>query len=110
MRLNRIAGSVLVAAGILGFFTVADELRHVGEFIGVSSILLAGLILLAGGFEHRLTKLLPWRWTALGVLSGIMIGAGLDNMVVGVAIGMTMGAMVGFALLRKHRPEKGEMP
>ena len=106
MILNRIAGFFLVLVGIIGFLTVADDLRHVGEFIGVVSILFSGLMLLSGSFEHRLTRFLPVRWIALGVLSGIILGAGLDKMFIGVAIGLITGTLVGFALTRKHRSEK----
>lgn len=34
---------ILILAGIVGFLTVADDLRHKGELIGVGSILAAGL-------------------------------------------------------------------
>lgn len=107
MRLNRILGVTLVLIGILGFFTVADDLRHVGEFVGVLSITLSGIILVGGSFEHRLTRFLPVRWMAIGTLSGIVLGAGLDNMFLGVPLGFTVGAVIGFALLRKHRSDRG---
>jgi hypothetical protein len=103
MKLNRILGITLVLIGIIGFFTVADDLRHVGEFIGVASITFSGVVLLVGDFEHRLVKVLPVRWMALGTLLGIVLGAGLDNMFLGVPIGFTVGSIVGFALSRKHR-------
>ncbi len=105
MIVNRIAGVLLLAAGILGFFTVADDLRHKGELVGVASVTLAGIILLAGSIEHRLMRVVSSRWIALGMLSGIIIGAGLDSMLLGEAIGITAGSIAGFSHSRRHRLE-----
>lgn len=51
----RVLGIVLVLAGIIGFLTVADDLRHKGELLGAGSILLSGLVLLVVSFlfKHR---------------------------------------------------------
>jgi len=46
----RIIGVVLIAVAIVGFLTVADDLRHIGELIGVGSILVAGLLLFGLSF------------------------------------------------------------
>ena len=46
----RIAGTLMVAVAVVGFMTVADDLRHKGELIGVGTILLVGLLLLAASF------------------------------------------------------------
>ena len=40
-------GVLLVIAAIVGFLTVADDLRHKGELLAVSSILVCGLVLVA---------------------------------------------------------------
>jgi len=40
----------MVAVAVVGFMTVADDLRHKGELIGVGTILLVGLLLLAASF------------------------------------------------------------
>ena len=50
MMALRWIGLVLVVIGIGGFFTVADDLRHTGELMGVGSILALGLIALAMSF------------------------------------------------------------
>ena len=44
---SRIAGIILIALAVVGFLTVADDFRHVGELIGVGAILLAGILLLS---------------------------------------------------------------
>jgi len=49
----RVFGIILILAGIIGFLTVADDLRHKGELLGVGSILVSGLILLAVSFGPR---------------------------------------------------------
>jgi hypothetical protein len=109
MKFNRVAGALLCVAGIGGYFTVADDLRHVGEFVGVTGILVSGLILLAASTDHRALKTLPLRWTALGILCGLPIGGFLDNMFLGVAIGAVSGALAGFALRHWRRVEIAQL-
>ena len=110
MRFNRVAGSILVVSAILGFLTIADDLRHVGEFVGVSSILLAGLVLLAGSFNHRILLILPVRSMAVGIFMGMILGAVLDNMILGVGIGLTLGTGVGRTLIKIPRSNNGNAP
>jgi small basic protein len=101
MILNRIAGCIFIVIGIVGYMTVADELRHMGEFVGVSSIFLSGIILLIGSVEHRLIQYFPSRWIVSGMLLGIIIGASLDDMFIGVAVGIVTGTLIGVAMTRK---------
>lgn len=49
MKAARAIGFFLLAVCVAGFLTVADDLRHVGEIIGVGSIGAAGLILFVWG-------------------------------------------------------------
>jgi len=53
----KVLGAALVALGVLGFVTVADDWRHTGEVLGVGSLLFAGVILLLIAFlcgkNHR---------------------------------------------------------
>ena len=51
MKVIRIVGVLLIVLCGLGFLTVADDLRHVGELIGVSSIGIAGIVLVLAA--HR---------------------------------------------------------
>ena len=46
-------GITLVLIGIVGFLTVADDLRHKGELIGVGTILVIGLLMLSASFLRR---------------------------------------------------------
>ena len=49
----RIIGVFLILLGIVGFLTVADDFRHMGELLGVGSILVSGLLLLGWSFCLR---------------------------------------------------------
>lgn len=40
-------GSLLVLTGLIGFTTIADDLRHVGELLAVATILVTGIVLIA---------------------------------------------------------------
>ena len=107
MTWYRVFGAILVFCGIAGYFTVADELRHVGEFIGVSTILLAGIIFLMVDSKPRIAASLAIQWIAFGLLAGIPFGGiVLDNMPIGVGFGLCMGVALAF-LLRKRQPTVG---
>jgi hypothetical protein len=107
MKVDRVIGFALLTIGLVGFLTVADDLRHVGEFIGVSAITVAGLIFLAASLDHKITRRLPLRWIALGTLAGIVIGAALDNMLLGEGIGIASATFLGIALGFKNRYTTG---
>lgn len=62
-RISKILGSVLIAAACVGFLTVADELRHTGEFFAVLGILLSGVALLVAGLYPGTDSLLVARTT-----------------------------------------------
>lgn len=53
MTLLRWVGIALILIGVIGFLTVADDLRHKGELIGVGSILVAGLLVFSVSFLRR---------------------------------------------------------
>jgi hypothetical protein len=48
MRTLRAVGIVLVLLSGLGFLTVADDLRHVGELVGVSAVGIVGAVVGVG--------------------------------------------------------------
>lgn len=98
----RLIGAILVTCGILGYFTIADDLRHAGEFIGVSSILLAGIILLIVDSRMKIISKLAIQWIAFGLLAGIPLGGiVLDNVLVGVGLGITTGILLAFMMGKK---------
>ena len=45
MKTLRFAGIFLIAVAGIGFLTVADDLRHVGELVGVSAVGFVGVVL-----------------------------------------------------------------
>jgi hypothetical protein len=103
MRFNRITGILLALVGLLGYFTVADDLRHVGEFVGVTSILIAGFVLLIGGVKNSLLSKILVRFIASGILLGIPLGAFLDKMIFGVSLGCICGLFVGILIVKLRR-------
>ena len=96
MTFYRILGTFFVLVGIIGFFTVADDFRHTGEIVGAGSILLAGVILIIGQSRWPTAKHLRLQWIAFGLLAGSILGAGLDNMLLGIGLGTAVGTMVTF--------------
>jgi drug/metabolite transporter (DMT)-like permease len=44
---SRFLGVALILLGVIGFLTVADDLRHTGELLGVSAVLVSGVVLAA---------------------------------------------------------------
>jgi hypothetical protein len=102
----KLIGSFLILCGVFGFLIVADELRHTGELIGVSCIFLAGIILLIVGFNLTIFRKLSLQWLAYCILFSIAIGGFvLDNMLLGVGIGIIIGIILA-TLLGKKKGER----
>lgn len=106
----RITGFLAVVIALAGFLTVADDLRHTGELIGVVSLLLAGLALLAAGFECRLSGRLAPQWIAVGVGIGAACGAGMDNMAHGVGAGAALGVLLAVLFRGQSAASCGHQP
>ncbi|MEW6366674.1 MAG: hypothetical protein AB1714_18750 [Acidobacteriota bacterium] len=102
MRWQRRVGAVLVVLGLIGFLTVADDLRHTGEIWGVGAILAAGLMLLATGSKHPLTRRFSPHWLGFGLLAGAVLGAGLDKMPLGVGLGSAVGMLAALCLAKRQ--------
>jgi hypothetical protein len=108
MTWNRVVGAILVICGIGGYFTVADELHHLGEFIGVSTVLLAGIILLMADGKTRTAGRPAIQWMAFGLLAGIPFGGiVLDNMLIGVGTGLLIGTALAFLLGKRQSASGG---
>jgi hypothetical protein len=92
-RWTAVAGIVLILGAALGFFTVADDLRHKGELAGVGGVLLAGCVLLVAGMNPPATRGLALHWVAVGIGIGIGAGAAFDHVLAGVGGGAALGAI-----------------
>ena len=112
----RTAGFALVAFALLGFATVADELRHLGEFLGVLGVLLSGLALLAASFDVALTRRVPLSWFPVGLGVGLLGGALADAVPTGFAAGLFLGLLLACAARAREwrcppaRPAGGGRP
>lgn len=93
MRWRRVTGILLVLAGSIGLGTVADDLRHTGELLGVGGVLTSGLLLLVAGSDHRIARRLTLHRVAIGIGVGVAVGAAIDNMPGGLGCGAVMGAL-----------------
>ena len=98
-RWYRWTGAVLLLVGAVGVLTVADDLRHTGELLGVAGIVCAALCLLVAGFDHRITKRVAIQWVAVGIGVGEIAGVAFDHMVFGVGGGAVMGLLLAVLLV-----------
>jgi len=97
----KVAGSVATLLAIVGFFTVADDLRHTGELVGVSSLLLGGLALMAAAWLPQLRRHLTIQWLAVGLAIGALAGEITDAMFLSSCGGLMLGILVSY--LRRER-------
>lgn len=101
MSWARVVGSLFVALGALGFLTVADDLNHVGEVLGVGSIFAIGALLIVGSMKAGSTRFAVWGLAgAIGI--GAVAGAAMDNMPVGVGGGLAVGLAVAAVVVRRR--------
>ncbi len=98
-RFTLVVGLVMVGLSLVGYATVADELRHIGEFAGVSALLVAGLALIGDAY-HLMAHWVALRWIAAGVLLGAILGTAIDATVVGFGVGLIAGIAVAHARAR----------
>ncbi len=95
-RLVLVAGIILVGLSLVGYATVADDFRHVGEFAGVSALLLGGLALIGDAY-FVMARWLALRWVSAGVLLGAMLGTAADATLAGCVAGLAVGVAVAYA-------------
>jgi len=88
-------GVVLILLSAGGFVVVADDIRHAGEILAVTSILIAGLALLGASFPNAVSRKLTLPWLAAGSLAGSLAGAAVDHMFIGVSGGILLGVVLG---------------
>jgi len=98
-----VVGSLLVVISALGFLTIADDPDHVGEILGVGSVLFIGLLLIASSTKSGWNRFVVW-WLAGAIGIGAVVGAVIDSMPVGVGGGLTVGlVMAAVAGRRRER-------
>jgi hypothetical protein len=101
-------GVALVTAALVGFLTVADDIRHSGEFFAVLGILLSGAALLTAGLFPRTLFVLALHWVPVSVAIGALLGAFMDSVVLGVSVGAVLGLVL--ARLRRFRSSSAPLP
>jgi hypothetical protein len=107
MKASIAIGSLLVVIALVGFLTVADDLRHSGEFFVVSGILLSGLAFLAWALLPRLHRYLDLRWIGAGVAAGLLLGTVLDRAALGLGAGVVLGLVISVLFRRRGSPHQG---
>ena len=100
-RWLRVVGGALVLAALLGFGTVADDLRHVDELFQVGAVLVSGLALLAAGCSSFVSSRLAVPWLVLGLGAGTLIGTALGRVPMGFGAGAALGLVLASALRRR---------
>jgi hypothetical protein len=98
----RFLGITLIICAITGYFFVADEFRHVGEFLGVTCLLIAGIILLIKDFNLNIFRNFAIQWISIGLLASVPLGGILlDNMPLGITIGLLIGLLSAYYFGKK---------
>jgi len=111
LSIYRIIGSMLFILGIMGYLIVGDELRHVGEFLSVSCILVSGIVFLLIDFNLTLFKKLAVQWVAICLLACIPLGGIiLDNLPVGICIGFVVGVALAITLGKSNKTTSASSP
>ena len=95
-KIFRIAGFIIIGIAVIGFMTVADEFRHMGELIGVSGVLISGFFLVVAGYKNSLTRQFALQWLPVGIGIWLIIGAVIDNMVTGLIGGVLTGLIIAY--------------
>ena len=92
-------GAVLLLVGLAGFLTVADDLRHTGELVGVGGVVCAALCMLVASTDNPVTRRAALQWVAVSIGVGEVAEAALDNMLVGVGGGVVVGWFIAVMLV-----------
>jgi hypothetical protein len=93
------SGVALMAIAAAGFLTVADDLRHSGELIGVAGVMLGGVMLVLST-SPAVSRRLALQWGAAGIGLGLLAGAAMDSMLTGIAAGASLGMVVAYVRRR----------
>jgi hypothetical protein len=102
MATYRLYGLILIICALLGYIFVADELHHFGELLGVTSIFLAGVILIVIDTKLNIFRRLAIQWISVGLLISIPVGGiVLNNMPLGITICSLIGLILAFVFHKK---------
>ena len=102
-KILTVCGLLLLALGLLGPLTYADDLRHFGEIAVVFGLALSGLLLLAPVLHLR------WRCSSSVsvaspfVLLGLAVGTLMDKTMAGMLLGVCFGAAAVWWHCSMHR-------
>jgi hypothetical protein len=101
--LSKIAGICLIVFAIIGYVTIADDLRHKGEFFGVTCVLLAGIMLLLNRVKVKFINNLALHWISICLLVCIPIGSYLfDNMILAMIIALILGLVIAYFFRKQN--------
>jgi hypothetical protein len=104
VRWLRVVGWLLVALSVVGFLTVADDFRHMGEVLDMTSMLLIGVLLVIADSATSRSTRVAMLWLAGAVGIGAAVGAAIDTMVVGTGGGLIIGLLLAAVFgLRRAR-------
>ncbi len=101
-------GCLLVTVALVGFITVADDIRHTGELFVVLGILFSGAALGVAGLFPRVLSVLALHWVPAGVAVGAIVGVVTDRVMYGVSVGSAAGLVL--ARLRRSRGSPASLP
>jgi cbb3-type cytochrome oxidase subunit 3 len=101
--LSKIAGIFLIVFAIIGYLTIADDLRHKGELFGVTCVLLAGIMLLINSVKVKFISNLALHWISICLLACIPIGSYvLDNMILAMIIALILGLGLAYFFRKQN--------
>ena len=102
----KILGIILSIFAIIGYLTLADDMRHTGEFIGVSSVLISGIIFMFVENKTPILKRFSLQWIAICILLSVPLGGVLfDDMILALCFGIVIGILLAIIFGKKGNKE-----
>jgi len=92
-----LVGAMLAGTGLLAFATVADDVRHVAEWLGATGLLVAGLVLLVAGAWPAIERRFPLRALGYGLAFGATVGLAVNQAPILLPLGALVGLGWGFS-------------
>ncbi len=102
-NVRSILGLFLVALGLLGPLTFADDLRHLGEIAVAIGFALAGAFLLAPHLLKRWSCGSSFPLASPFILLGLAAGTFMDKTMPGVLLGACVGSAAVWWHCSRHR-------